>query len=210
MNAKLQTRIQQWRARLAQALAPPALSSSLKESIHLCGLIRAREIPFESRDEWRKWWLGEFNAQGQMLRGPRMSEHEKDRYTVAEAPNILVSNGITQLLNYVGSASGNSTGFAQWFAVGNISLAEVTSGDSSIAGEFFRGQVSQASISGTQQDLSTFVGTTQGVGSVTNAGLFGNGATSTLSSGTMMTHSLFQYTKANGVAITYDYLLSYI
>lgn len=209
MNAKLQARIQQWRAHLAQALAPPALSS-LKESIHLCGLIRARAVPFESREEWAHWWLGEFNEQGQMLRAPRISEREKDRYTVAEAPNILVSNGITQVLNFVGSASGNSTGFAQWFAVGNISLAEVTSGDSSIAGEFFRGQVSQASISGTQQDLSTFVGTTQGVGNITNVGLFGNGATSTLGSGTMMTHSLFQYNKPSGVAITYDYLLSYV
>lgn len=191
-------------------MAPPALPKPLKESIHLCGLIRARAVPFESREEWTHWWLGEFDSQGKMIRTPRMSEHEKERYTVAAHENILVSSGITQLLNYIGASNGNSTGFAQYFAVGNIALSQVNTNDTSVAGEFFRGAVSQASISGVQQDLSTFVGSTQGVGNVTNAGLFGVNATSTIGSGTMMTHALFQYSKPNNTAITYDYLISYV
>lgn len=212
MRKTLRENIRQLRALAARTLAPPALlePEPIEEKIHVCGHIRAREVPFETREEWIHWWLGEFDSQGKMLRLPRMSDREKERYTVAESSNILVSSGITQLLNYLGSASGNSTGFAQWFATGNIALSNVNTNDTSVAGEFFRSQPSQATISGVQQDLSVFVGSTQGVGTNTNAGLFGNGATSTLGSGTLMTHSLFQYTKANGVAVTYDYLLAFV
>lgn len=206
----LQENINQLRSMAACAIAPPALPKPLKEPIHVCGLIRARALPFESREEWQHWWLGEFNSQGQMIRAPRMSELEKERYTVAAHENILVSGGITQLLNYIGSANGNSTGFAQYFAVGNVALSQVNTNDNSVAGEFFRGAVSQASISGVQQDLSTFVGSTQGVGSISNAGLFGVNATSTIGSGVLMTHALFQYAKASGIAVTFDYLLSYV
>lgn len=206
MNERLQQLINRQRARLARAIQPPALHDNL----HINGLIRARAVPFETREEWEHWWLGEFDARGRMIRPPRMSEKEKERYTVAEAPNILVSSGITQVLNYVGSASGNATAFAQYFAVGNIAIAQLNSNDTSVAGEYFRAAPSLSTVSGSQIDVSTFFGSTQGNGSITNAGLFGNGATSTIASGTLMTHSFFQYTKVNGVAITADYLLSYI
>lgn len=129
---------------------------------------------------------------------------------MAEKANILVSGGITQVLNYVGASGGNSTGFAQQFAVGNIGILQVTSADTSVAGEYFRAAPSTASVSGTQQDISVFAGTTQANGLITNAGLWGNGASGTLGSGTLMTHSLFQYNKTNAVAVSFDYLLSYV
>jgi hypothetical protein len=139
-----------------------------------------------------------------------MSEEEKERYTVAENCNILVSSGITQLLDYLGSTSGNATGFAQYFAVGDIAISQITSADTSVAGEYFRAVPSMSAVSGVQQDLSTFAGTTQANGTITNAGLFGNGATATLASGTLMTHSLFNYPKTSANAITMDYLLNYV
>lgn len=191
-----------------RAARPPALL--LRERLHICGLIRARAVPFETEDEWRFWWLCERDLSGKIIGPARMSDREKERYTVAESPNILVSGGITQVLNYVGSASGNSTGFAQQFAVGNIGVNQVTSADTSVAGEYFRAAPSTASVSGTQEDISVFAGTSQANGSITNAGLFGNGATSTIGSGTMVTHSLFQYLKTNANAVTFDYLLSYV
>ena len=138
-----------------------------------------------------------------------MSDKEKDRYTVAESSNILVASGITQVLNYVGAASGNTTGFAQYFAVGNVNITTVQSNDTLVAGEYFRAVPSTSTVTGVQIDISTFFGSTQGNGNITNAGLFGNGATSTSGSGTLMTHSLFTYTKVNGIPITSDYLLSY-
>jgi len=202
MNERLLNRL---RARLARAIAPPAL----QDSIHISGLIRAREVPFDSIEEWRTWWLGEFDNSGRMIRAPRMSEKEKERYTVAACENILVSSGITQVLNYIGANSGNSTAFAQYFGVGNIAISQLNSNDTSVAGEYFRAAPSLSTISGTQIDISTFFGSTQGNGSITNAGLFGGAATGSTGTGTLMTHSLFTYTKVNGTPITADYLLSY-
>lgn len=211
MNERLQQLLNRHRAHLAQRIAPPALRPLiLGEKLHITGLIRARAVPFETEEEWKRWWLGEFDSQGRMIRPPRMSEKEKERYTVAEAPNILVSSGITLLLSYIGSSSGNTTGFAQYLAVGNIALSQLNSNDTSVAGEFFRAAPSTSTISGSQIDVSTFVGSTQAVGTITNAGLFGNGATSTTGSGTLYTHSLFSHTKVSGQAETFDYLLSYI
>lgn len=201
---RLQRQLEYIRTRTTR---PPAL---LREQLHMCGSIRAREVPFATAEEWRYWWLCERDLSGKIIGPARMSDREKDRYTVAERPNILVSGGITQVLNYVGSSSGNLTGFAQYFAVGNIGINTVTSADTSVAGEYFRAAPSTASVSGTQQDLSVFAGTTQANGSITNAGLFGAGATGTIGSGTMMTHSLFQYNKTNANAVTFDYLLSYV
>lgn len=206
MNRKLQAMIEAGRIRLARAIAPPAL---LKESVHIRGIIRAREVHFNSISEWAYWWLCERNLSGNIIGPARMSDREKERYTVAESANILVSSGITQVLNYIGATGGNSAGFAQQFAVGNIALAQVESNDTSVAGEYFRSAPSLASVSGVQQDLSVFFGATVGNGLITNAGLFGNGATSTIGSGVLMTHALFSYNKVNGTPITADYLISY-
>lgn len=202
MNEQLLNRL---RARLARAIAPPALH----DKIHISGLIRARAVPFETREEWIKWWLPERNEAGQMMRAARISDREKERYTVAESSNILVAAGITQVLTFIGSSSGNSTAFAQYFALGNIGLTQVESSDTSVAGEYFRAIPSLASVSGVQQDLSVFAGTAQANGTITNCGLFGVNATATLASGTLMTHSLFSYGKINTLAVTFDYLISY-
>ena len=111
MKQSFQHRIERARIRALLLLAPPALKTLLVsgEKLHVNGLIRARAVPFDTLEEWRYWWLCEQDSKGKVIRPARMSEREKDRYTVAEAPNILVSSGITQLLNYVGSQTGNST-----------------------------------------------------------------------------------------------------
>src|SRR5579885_508893 len=202
MNTRLRQLIDKHRARLARAIAPPALFVP-GERLHICGRIRVREVPFETEAEWARWWLCERNLSGEVIGPARMSDREKERYTVVEASNILVASGISQVLNYVGSTNGNATGFAQYFAVGNIVITQVFSNDTSVAGEYFRAAPSLSAVSGVQQDISVFAGTTQANGSITNAGLFGNGATATLNSGTMMTHSLFSYLKTSSNAVTF-------
>ncbi len=171
------------------------------------GLIRARAVPFDSEEEWRYWWLPEIKD-GKIIRPARMSDQEKDRYTVAEARNILTSNGIGAVLGYIGSSSGSTEQFAQQFAIGDIAINSVSAGDTSLAGEIFRAAPSLSNITGVQIDLSTFIGSTQAAGNWTNVGLFGNGATSSSGSGTLMTHSLFTYTKVNGTPVTVDYLIT--
>lgn len=180
--------------------------------IHISGLIRAREVPFETEEEWKYWWLGEFEN-GKMIRPPRMNEKEKETYTVAQEHNILVQGGITAVLSYLGYGSGTlvtPTNFSQYFALGNIPInqASLTSGDTSLAGEYFRAVPSLATVSGTQQDLSMFTSPAMAVGNITNGGLWGGSASATLGTGTLMTKSLFTYSKGAS-PVTFDYLLSY-
>lgn len=179
----------------------------LYEQLHFSGVIRARVPPFETREEWAYWWLPEMVG-GKIVRVARMSEREKERYTVYEARNMLMLAGRTQILTYIGSNNGNSTGFAQYFAVGTFPINKLTAGDTSLQGELFRAIPSTSAISGTQIDVSTFFGSSQAVGTYTNAGLFGNGATGTSGSGTLMTHSLYAYTKPNTNPLVNDYLIT--
>lgn len=183
------------------------IRKEIRERLHLAGLIRARAVPFDSEEEWRYWWLPEI-VNGKIVRPARMSEREKEKYTVAQAHNILTSNGISAILGYIGSASGSTEQFAQYFAIGDIAINSVSAGDTSLAGEIFRAAPSLSNITGVQIDLSTFIGSTQANANWTNVGLFGNGATGTIGSGTLMTHSLFTYTKVSGTPVTVDYLIT--
>jgi hypothetical protein len=79
-------------------------------------------VPFADEAEWRHWWPGAFqiiNSVKVMTRPARMSEREKDRYTVAEISNIPAAAGITRLLLSVGPQNGRSTGFAPYLAFGD-------------------------------------------------------------------------------------------
>lgn len=214
MNPRLQYRLNQLRMKTAIALNPSLAqrASMPAEEIHIAGHIRVRELPFKDEAEWRHWWLGEFDASGRMIRPPRMSEKEKDRYTVAESANLITNNGIAQILNFVGSQDGSTVPFAQYFAFGNGPLNMVSPSDTTLNNEIFRIIPTIATINGTQTDISTFHAGGASPVSITNCGLYGNGATATLNSGTLLTHSMMSYTQpaASSVPnVTYDYLLSY-
>ncbi len=187
------------------------IRKEIRDDLHFMGLIRAREVPFDSEEEWRYWWLPEIamvNGKMKIIRLARMSQQEKERFTVAEAHNILVSSGISAILGYIGSQNGSTEAFAQEFAVGTIAINSVSAGDTSVQGEIWRAAPSTSNVTGVQIDISVFVGSTLAAGNWTNVGLYGNGATSTSGSGTLMTHSLFTYTKVNGTPITVDYLIT--
>lgn len=218
MNPRLKRQLDNIRLRAAQALDAsinqPKQPDPLREDIHIRGTVRVREVPFKDEAEWRRWWLGEFDDKGRMIRPPRMSEREKERYTVTESENMLVANGITQVLNYVGTSDGSSVGFAQQLAFGNTPLSRVNESDTSLAGEFLRIAPSPTSILATQTEVSAFHPGGSSSTVFTNAGLFGNGATGTLGSGTLMTHLLLQYTQPAAStqipSVSFDYLISYI
>jgi hypothetical protein len=93
--------------------------------------------------------------------------------------------------------------------LGTGSLYTVNPGDTSLATELYRAVPSTATVSGNTVDISTFFGTSQGVGTLTNCGIFGNGATSSANSGTLETHALLNnYVKDNSHTVTFDYLIT--
>ncbi len=181
------------------------------EYLRVTGIVRFRRIPDDwSEEDYRHWWLPEWNNDGtKIIREARMTPRDKDRWTVHEVKNILTTSGRTEILTYLSSTAANTPAFAQQFALGTGTINQVSPGDSLLQGEIFRAAPNTATITGTQLDLATLIGSTQAVGTLTNAGLFGISATSTTNSGTLMTHTLLNnFSKASGQTYTADYLLN--
>jgi hypothetical protein len=172
------------------------------------GIIRVRRIPEWTPEEYAYWWLPETDGHGKILRPARISEREKEReYQIDEFENLITTNGRTNVLTYIGSSTGSTTQWSQYFAVGTGAITAVSASDTSLSNEVYRVAQSSFSVSGTQVDVNFQIGTSQAQFAYTNAGLYGNSASSTLGSGTLMTHALFSYSKG-AWAISCDYLVN--
>src|SRR5579863_3645485 len=127
------------------------------EYLKVTGIIRFRRIPDDWTEEtYRYWWLPRWNSDGtKITRQARMSQKEKDRYTVHEAGNLLTTNGRTAILTYMSSTAANTPAFAQYFAVGTFPLVTVSPGDTALGTELFRAVPGTVTITGTQLDLAT-------------------------------------------------------
>lgn len=179
----------------------------MSDLIQVKGRIRVREHPFgDDQKALAKWWFAEW-AGGRMVRRPRMSDREKDRYTVYEVENILTTAGRTQLLNYIGNAS--NVPWGKIFSVGAGAILAVSPGDTSVVTELIRIATSAPTVTGTQVDIPTSFNSSQGQATWTNVGLYGTtAATTTLGTGTLYTHALFNYFKPVNTAVVIDYLIS--
>lgn len=172
------------------------------------GIIRVRRLPDGwTDDDYRKWWLPETDERGKIIVPARMSEREKDQYGMAEGRNQIMNAGRTAVLSYIGSPSGSTTQWSQFFAVGTGAITATTPIDTVLSNEVFRKAPASFAVNGTQVDVNIQFGTTDAQFSYTNAGLFGAGATSTLNSGSLFTHALFVFTKG-AIAISCDYLIN--
>lgn len=173
------------------------------------GIIRVRKIPNEwTAEDYAYWWLPQTDDKGKVLRPARISEQEKERYyQLAEFENLITIAGRTQVLTYIGSPSGNTTQWSQYFAVGTGAITSVSAGDTSLANEVFRKAQTSYSVNGTQVDVNIQFGTTDAEFTYTNAGLFGAGASGTLNSGVLMTHALFSFSKG-AFALSIDYIIN--
>lgn len=181
-----------------------------EDSLKFHGLIRVRELPFDNYEEYQRWWLPEMKD-GQVIHMARMSDREKDRYTVVEAHNLITGAGRALILGYIASpTAGVSTPyFAAYFEVGNYPTPTVSAGDTLVQGGLARVAPSTAITTGTQLDIASFFGAATGVGTWTSAGLYGGpSASNTIGTGTLATHSLFSYPKTNSQPVTCDYLIN--
>src|SRR5258708_23790882 len=87
------------------------------------GIIRVRRLPDDwSEDDYRFWWLPEKDSEGRVIRPARMSPLEKDRYTTDVFENQIMTAARTQVLSYIGSSTGNTTGFAKYLAIVTVAI----------------------------------------------------------------------------------------
>lgn len=165
----------------------------MNSTLHIEGYLRIREIPPEwSENDFKHWWA-------------RMTEKEKDRWTVWEGKNLITNQGRNQILEFIYFSAGGVNAFSQQFSVGTGTIYTVQPSDTTIAGELARVAPSATSLVGNTTTISSTFSTSQGNGTWTNAGMWGNVATSTLGTGNLFTHLLCSFTKTSASAITCDY-----
>jgi len=169
----------------------------MTDNMLFVGRIRTRCLPPITKEEFLAWW-------------PKLSERERDQYTVYETKNLITTAGRAQLLTYIGAAalSAPVVPFAMYFAVGTFPINTVNPGDTAVNGELFRAVPTTSTVTGNTVDISTFFSTSDANGTYTNCGIFGNNATSTPGSGTLVTHALYSYTKTVFNSLTNDYLIT--
>jgi hypothetical protein len=193
------------------------------EEAALFGHIRTYQLPGDlSRTDFDAWWPRLTPAEQRRYLVPvRVPEKRYNRWTrrleltgqwieSEDAPNVITTNGRTQVLTYLGvaSLSAGVVPFAEYFSVGTGAIATISAGDTGMIGELFRAVPSSFTISGNSVNISTFFGATQANGTYTNAGLFGNNASGTFGSGTLVTHAFYSYTKTSGETLTTSYLIN--
>lgn len=177
----------------------------LREKSRHTGRIFARALPPDlTKEDFEEWW-------------PRLTEKERDRYTVYTTTNVITLNGRNAILNYIGNNSLSGTGttgtacvpFSQYFSVGTGAIASVSAGDNAMVGELYRAVPSSATVSGNSVNISTFFSAGVANGTFTNAALIGGGtATGTLGTGVLQSHALYTYVKTSSFSLTNDYLVN--
>ena len=120
----------------------------------------------------------------------------KERF---ESHNVACNAGRTVALNFFANA-GSLTG-CQYFAVGT-GVGTPLSTDTQLITEFYRQALSSTAISGNQVDLVTSFTGAVGVGTFTECGLFGDGATGTANSGQLFNHSAYPFTHNSGQVLS--------
>src|SRR5579859_5689144 len=171
-------------------------------------------LPFETQADIDEWFnpLTEWQMRGNVLCrvavGPaRMSEREKARYLASESHNILTNNGKSQVLTYIGTNGAYTSQFGNILSLGSGSLSAVNGSDITIPGEYYRQSVTTQIYSGSLQvDMQTTITGTNGDGTITSIGIWGNGATTTLGTGTLLTHALINLVKSSGTSVI-DYIV---
>lgn len=172
------------------------------------GIIRVHRLPDGwTEQDYAYWWLPETNGRGKILRPARMSKQEKARYQEAEGHNQIMNAGRTAVLSYIGSSTGSTTQWAQQLAIGTGAITATSPTDTSLSNEVFRKAPASFSVAGTQVDINVQLASTDAQVAMTNMGLFGNGAGTTLGSGTLYTHALFSYSKG-AYAVAIDYIVN--
>ena len=112
--------------------------------------------------------------------------------------NMVVTAGKNSIAS---RAVGNTKGEITYCAVGTGIVAPVA-GNTALGSELARKLISVRSVSGNVATFSTFFTTSEAIGSLTEAGLFGDDATATSGTGTLFARTLISRTKTSNDTLT--------
>lgn len=115
--------------------------------------------------------------------------------------NMVVTTGKNALADRLIGTTTNNRGIITYCALGTGSTAP-TEDDTTLETELFRKLISVRSVVGNVATFQTFYTATEVVGTLTEAGLFGDSATSTADSGTLFCRTLINRVKTSSDTLT--------
>jgi hypothetical protein len=101
--------------------------------------------------------------------------------------NMIVTAGKNSMASALKGTTDNNQGIITYCAVGTSAVAPAL-GDTSLTAEIFRKLVSVRSVSGKVATFQTFFTTSEAIGTLREAGLFGDAATDSANTGTLFSN----------------------
>lgn len=116
-------------------------------------------------------------------------------------PNMFVTAGKNSLADAIRGTTASNKGIITYCALGTGDTAPAL-GDTDLETELFRKQISVRSVSGNVATFETFFTTSEGNGTLKEAGLFGDDASGTADSGTLFCRTAINRTKTSNDTLT--------
>lgn len=115
--------------------------------------------------------------------------------------NMIVTVGKNSMASALKGTTDNNQGIITYCGVGTSAVAPALS-DTALTTEIFRKLVSVRSVSGNVATFQTFFTTTEGNGTLREAGLFGDAATDGINTGTLFSKLAINRTKSASDTLT--------
>lgn len=127
---------------------------------------------------------------------------------IKRVKNTFVTVGKYGLADLFRGNTAANRGQPTYMALGTGSTTPVVA-DVKLQTEFFRKLISIRSASLNVASFQTFFDTSEGNGTIAEAGLFGDNATGTTDSGVLYTHALLSVTKTSSVTLTVTWTVTF-
>lgn len=115
--------------------------------------------------------------------------------------NMVVTAGKNSMADALRGTESNNKGIITYCGLGTSAVAPAL-GNTQLGAELFRKLVSVRSVSGNVATFQTFFTTSEAVGTLREAGLFGDAATATINTGTLFCHVAINRTKTSNDTLT--------
>lgn len=122
--------------------------------------------------------------------------------------NVFVTTGKNSLADALRGTTDSNKGIITYCALGTSSLPAPVAADTQLVTEIFRKLISVRSVSGNVATFQTFFTTSEGNGTLREAGLFGDDASGTANSGTMFCRTSINRTKSSSDTLTLSWAVT--
>jgi len=124
-----------------------------------------------------------------------------DEHEIIFVDNLVTTVGKESIADHLKGTTSNNKGIITYCALGTDDTAPAL-GDTALGTEIERKEISVRSVSNNIASFQTFFTTSEAIGSLKEAGLFGDDASDTADSGTLFCHAAIDREKSSNDTLT--------